>query len=276
MAAVLGREPGDEGRLPERLEAVRLAGRRDAGEQRVGEDDAAVAVEGEVVDVEVAGVMGELRHDRPHRSRRVGAPSRGIDEGGNLVHRCDGEAAAGDGHPHRPVERALEDRQAVGVRVAADEEDLAALVGGEGEAAAGLGEPARRTGAKRSARSARRPACPACPVEAWSVEAWPACCRAFAQPCVASRLIERRIMCVNLSEQREMRQMDVDAGIDRDRGDRRAVAHQIVEIEGAVRSERRRLSFAPRRVQIWFCATSDRLGRRAGSDGRVQRNEIEI
>ena len=54
----------------------------------------------------------------------------------------DDEPWTGHRHPHRPLDGSLEDRQAFRLPVRADQEDLAALIGREGEAAAALRQPA--------------------------------------------------------------------------------------------------------------------------------------
>jgi hypothetical protein len=90
VAAVLGRKARHKGRPPEGTEAVGLAHRREAGEQRVGEDDSARAVEGDVVDFEVAGEVRHLRHVDGVVAVLHRCPLRRVDEGGDLVHRRDG------------------------------------------------------------------------------------------------------------------------------------------------------------------------------------------
>ena len=70
MAAILGREPRDEGGLPERPEAVAVADRGDAGKEGVDEDRPPVLAEANVVNVEVARHPGRMR-----RVERVDRPS---------------------------------------------------------------------------------------------------------------------------------------------------------------------------------------------------------
>ena len=65
VAAVLRRELGDEGRPIERHEAVAVADRGEAAEQRVDEQQPAVGVDREVVDVEIAGDVAQPRHVEP-------------------------------------------------------------------------------------------------------------------------------------------------------------------------------------------------------------------
>lgn len=120
---------------------MRFAHRSEAREQRIGEDDSVVSVEAEVVNVDITGKVRDLRNI----DRVVAVPGRGalagIDERGDLVHRRDDQPGAGNRHAHWSVESPFKDRQSRGLAVAADQEDLAALIGGEGEATATLRQP---------------------------------------------------------------------------------------------------------------------------------------
>ena len=140
VAAVLGGELRDEGRPPQRREAVRRARPRQAGEERVDEDRPPARVDRDVVDVEVAGGVAHLRHVEPVVARLRLARAEHVLEAPELVERAHPQRLAVAGQAHAAVEGALEDRQpAVGLQ--ADQEQLAGLVGGEGEARALLGEP---------------------------------------------------------------------------------------------------------------------------------------
>ena len=135
MAAILRRQLADEGRLPERPEAVAVAYRRHAREQRVDEHRPAVGREGHIVGVDIAGDPRRVR--REDRVVGAGRLSRRHDvvEALNLVVRREREGAAARRHakPHAAREAALEHRQPP-VALQSDQEDLAGLVGGEGEA----------------------------------------------------------------------------------------------------------------------------------------------
>jgi len=61
VAAILGRELADERRPPQRLEAVAVAHRGDAREQRVDEDRTPVRRDRHVVRVDVARDPGDVR-----------------------------------------------------------------------------------------------------------------------------------------------------------------------------------------------------------------------
>ena len=141
VAAILGRQPVDERRAPDRREARALRQRRDAVEARGDEDRLAGFVRGDVVDVDVAGGVAGHRHH--HRVVAVlGRPRlEVILETPKLVERGHPECALGaDAHPHAAGKAALEDREPT-VGLEADQEELAGLVGGEGEARFGGREP---------------------------------------------------------------------------------------------------------------------------------------
>ncbi len=146
MAAVLGGELGDEGRLPEHAESVRGRERGEAGEQRVDEHDAPVAHHADVVDVEVAGGVGDARHVVAVRGvgRLVGAED--VLEAPDLEQGGDDETLRIGPQPHGAREIALVEGDAL-LRVDADEIEPAGLIGGEGEADViaqePVGEPAR-------------------------------------------------------------------------------------------------------------------------------------
>jgi hypothetical protein len=116
------------------------AGLGQAGDQGVDERHLPVGADREVVHVEVAGGPGELRHVEPvvalvrlaGRERVVEAPE--LPEGREV------ELAAVRGQAHGAVEAALEQGQPP-VRLQAEQEQLAGLVGGAGERQALLGQP---------------------------------------------------------------------------------------------------------------------------------------
>ena len=142
MAAVLGRQLADERRPPERREAVGLADRGEAAEQRVDEHDPALGVEGDVVDVEVARGARDLRHVEPVVALVRLAGLERVVEPPELEQRRQEQRLRARPEAHGAVEAALEDRQPA-VRLQPDQEQLAALVGREREREVLLGEPAR-------------------------------------------------------------------------------------------------------------------------------------
>ena len=141
VAAVLGGEPRDEGRLPQRLEAVGDAHRREAGEFGVDEDHPAGPVDAELVDVDVAGGLGVARHVEPVEIL-VGPLVRGehVLEPPDLEQRADIEPRRGRVDAHRAHVILLVEGD-LAARQQADQEQLAGLVGGEGEAAAVARQP---------------------------------------------------------------------------------------------------------------------------------------
>ncbi len=135
VAAVLGRELADERRPPQRLEAVTVAHRGDAREQRIDEHRPPVRRECHVVGVDVAGDPDSVRG-----KHRVVLPMRAafgddIVEAQELVlgrqHERAGVGANAQSHAAR--EGPLEHGQAA-ARLEPDQEQLAGLVGREGEA----------------------------------------------------------------------------------------------------------------------------------------------
>ena len=124
-------------------EAVPVADRGDAGEQGVDEDRPAVRAEADVVRVEIAGHPGRVRRvDRVEALRVRLAGRQDIVEALDLILGGEREAApvGADAEPHAAREAALEHREPA-VRLDPEQEQLARLIGGEGEAAAGPGQP---------------------------------------------------------------------------------------------------------------------------------------
>src|SRR6201989_3030496 len=62
MAAILRRQARDEAWTPDRPEALPRRRPGQEGEQRIDEERPAVAVDTEIVNVEIAGRVSELRH----------------------------------------------------------------------------------------------------------------------------------------------------------------------------------------------------------------------
>ena len=140
MAAVLGRELGDERRLPEHAEGVRGRERRKTREQRVDEHDAPVAHDADVVDVEVARGVGDARDEvAVGRIRRL-VGTEHVLEAPDLEQRGDDEPLRVGPQPHGARKVALVEGDAL-LRVDADEIEPARLVGGEGEADVVAQEP---------------------------------------------------------------------------------------------------------------------------------------
>ena len=150
VAAVLGRQPRDEARMPDRRKTVRGARPRQAGEQRVDEDGVAGGVERDVVHVDVAGDVAHLR-DVEAVEAVVRLPGlQHVLEAPELIERAHPQRLAISAEPHAPLERALEDGKAP-VGLEAEEEELARLIGGERQArAAARRAMPRNAGTKRS------------------------------------------------------------------------------------------------------------------------------
>ena len=148
MAAVLGGQPAQERRPPQRREAVALVERRQAAEARVDEDDPAAGLDGDVVDVEVAGGVADARDVEPIAALVELARPQDVLEAPELVERTHPQRLAVAPQAHAAVEGALEDRQRA-VRAAAEEEQLADLVGREGQADVVVGQPAREVARTR-------------------------------------------------------------------------------------------------------------------------------
>jgi len=131
------------------------------GEQGVDEHHPAVGADREVVDVEVAGGPGELRHVEPVVALVRLAGLERVVEAPELVEGREVELAAVRGQAHGAVEAALEQGQP-SVRLQAEQEQLAGLVGGAGESDVLLGQPGgelargQQLERRRSGRSRRR------------------------------------------------------------------------------------------------------------------------
>ena len=142
VTAVLWRQPGDEARLPDWREAVRLTGRCQAGEQRRCEQRAAMAANGNVVNVEIARGVADLRNIECVVALVHLAVGDGVLEPPELEERGHPQRLAIAGQSHAAVEVALMDRLSA-VRLQADQEQLAALLGGEGQAQPLVRQPFR-------------------------------------------------------------------------------------------------------------------------------------
>ncbi len=143
MAAVLGRQAADEGRPPQGLEAVAVAEGGKAGEQGVDEHRPAIRAEGDVVGVHVAGDPGLVRGVEGVVLARLAALGDVVEAEDLIVGgQQQGAAVAGDAEAHAPCEGAFEHRQAP-VGLQSQEEQLAGLVGGQGEAHSGARQPLR-------------------------------------------------------------------------------------------------------------------------------------
>ena len=141
VAAILGRERRDEGRLPDRAEIARVADRGDAGIERADEQRPAIGADADIMRVDAAGRPGEVGNvDRVERARLAGAHD--IVEAVELELGGERDAARAFAHrqPHAAREIALEQRDGAR-RVAAQEQQLAGLIGGEHQAAADPRQP---------------------------------------------------------------------------------------------------------------------------------------
>jgi hypothetical protein len=119
-----------------------VARQLNAAEQGVDEHRPAASVNCDVVDIEVARGPAQLGHvDAVVALVRLSGRQR-ILEPPELVEAAHYEPIRARPEAHAPLERAVEDRQpAIGLQ--AEQEQLAGLVGGEGEAGFLLGEPRR-------------------------------------------------------------------------------------------------------------------------------------
>ena len=136
---------------------MRHRGCGEAGEQRVDEHHAAVGHDRHVVDVEIARGPGELRHVEAIVTLMRLAGRQHVVEPPELVERREIELAAVRAEAHGPVEGALEDGEAA-VGLEAEQEELAGLIGGEGQGQPLLGHPGGELARGRDleARFARR------------------------------------------------------------------------------------------------------------------------
>ena len=121
-------------------EAVALARRREAAVGGVHEQRAAAGVDGDVVHVEVAGREAAPRHVEAVVALVALAGGQRVVELPELPARAHPEPLGCGVEAHRPVEVALEDGEAA-LGLHPEEEQAVGLVGGEGEARAGVGEP---------------------------------------------------------------------------------------------------------------------------------------
>src|SRR5207342_3031531 len=142
VAAIFGRQLADELRLPDRLEAVRLAQFCQARVLGVDEHHLAVAADAELVDVQVA--------DRLRIARHVAAVELSVDdligaqdvlEPPQLVQATEIDSLRVADNAHRALEDALEEGHA-SLLVAAHQVHASGLVGRNGKRNAIAGEPA--------------------------------------------------------------------------------------------------------------------------------------
>ena len=140
MAAVLRRQFTDERRFPHRPEAMPFAGGGETAEQGIDENHPAVGVDGDVVDVEIAGGVADLGNVEPvvalvclSRCQRVLEPP-------ELIQRGHPQTVTVRAQPHAAAEGALEDRES-SVGLQPDQEQLAHLIGGERQAQPLLRQP---------------------------------------------------------------------------------------------------------------------------------------
>jgi hypothetical protein len=132
MTAILGRQPGDEGRLPKHAKRVHRRQQRQARIGGVDEHDAAVAEHADVVDIDLAGGVPDARH-----IIAIGAVH-GLVGGQDVLETPDLEggrqyqALLVGPQSHRPAGADLVNRKTSGV-IDADEIKPPGLVGGEGE-----------------------------------------------------------------------------------------------------------------------------------------------
>src|SRR5688572_2548396 len=143
MAAILGSELGDEFGLPDRAEAVRLAGGGDAGIFGVDEDGPAVAVDGDLMDVDVAdGDRGARDVDPVEMLVGALVAVQDVFEAPDLRQPANIEPIALGAHAHSADEILLVEGDLL-VAAQAHQEELARLVGGKGNARPDGSQPVR-------------------------------------------------------------------------------------------------------------------------------------
>jgi hypothetical protein len=145
VAAILGGQSRDKGRLPDRPEAVPQIKRGETGIAGVDEYHPARVVDADFVHVEVAGGLRIARHEG-EIERLVGdlAGPKHILEPPELKLGGEVKPPGLPGETHRPVEILLVERNRA-VALNADQEQLAGLIGGEGEAGAVAQQPTGKT-----------------------------------------------------------------------------------------------------------------------------------
>ena len=129
-----------KGGAPQRLEAVAVADRGQAAEQGIDEDRSAVAVYRDVVDVQIAGGVADLRDIETIVVVLGFALGEQVFETPDLVEAAHPESVGRGAEAHAAVEGAFEDGQ-FAAALEAQEEEFADLVGGEGERDFLLGQP---------------------------------------------------------------------------------------------------------------------------------------
>ncbi|GIW41394.1 MAG: hypothetical protein KatS3mg076_1971 [Candidatus Binatia bacterium] len=151
VAAVLGREARDERRLPDGAKAVAGTRRGQATVERVDEHGATFAVDGQVVNVEVPGGVGDSRHVESVVTPVLFAPGERVLETPDLVAGAHVEVVVLREKAHGPFEVPFEDRKtAVGFE--AHEKKPVRLVGREGQAQSRIVEPRKEMPRRRDAK----------------------------------------------------------------------------------------------------------------------------
>jgi len=142
VAAILPGEFAQEGWPPQRGEAVTVVGGRQAAELGVDEHHPSARLDGHVVDVEVARRVADAGDVQAVVAVVGGPGSQDVFEAPELVERGHPQSLAVAPQPHTSLERLLEHGEpAVGGD--ADQDELAALVRGDGQTDTLLGEPGR-------------------------------------------------------------------------------------------------------------------------------------
>jgi hypothetical protein len=141
VAAVLRREPVDEGRPPQLTEAAARRERGEAVEPGRREDWGARGILVDVMDVEIARYMAGGWREEGVMAVPTLARAEEVLEPPELADLAHPEPSATGPEAHLPLEAAFEDREAT-IGLQADQEHLARLVGGAGEAGADPRQPA--------------------------------------------------------------------------------------------------------------------------------------
>ena len=140
MAAVLRREAGDEGRLPDRTKTVGEARRGETGIFRDHENNPAVLVDPQFMHVEIAGGLGVSRHVVAVEAVHAGIGGQYVFHPPYLEMVCQIEPLRRGGDAHGPHEMPFVETYS-SARQAPDKIKPPGLIVGEAEAQIVLGHP---------------------------------------------------------------------------------------------------------------------------------------
>ena len=143
MATIFRGQTRDEGRLPEGGETVLVADGGDTTVERIDEENTPIAVERDVVRIEIAHGVSDARHIDAVVAVVQLALREPVGELPELPARGCEEPIGGGGQSHRPIEVTLEDgERPVGLQ--SDEEEAVGLIGGERQAQRRVVQPGEK------------------------------------------------------------------------------------------------------------------------------------